>query len=154
MPNLYPEGYEDVVITMQDLKANQPVGYKNGIAFDYEAGDFKRDGMNKILDSTGIQSWKDWCINCLQTERYKHLAYSADFGIELDAVFSASNREEAENILTRQISEALMADPYERTAFVSEIKYNWTAPDTVYVDVTVHGISDVTIDITAYLTRY
>lgn len=154
MPNLFPIGYEDEIITEEDLQGEKVVGYRNGIAFDYEVGDFKRDGMNKILDSTGIQSWMDWCINCLQTERYKHLAYSTDFGIEIDAALKANSREEAENILTRQITEALMADPYGRTAYVSDITYNWTAPDTVEVGVTVHGMYDVTIDITAYLTRY
>lgn len=154
MPNLFPEGYESEIITDEDLISENPVGYRNGIAFDYEAGDFQRDGMNKILSSTGIQSWKDWCINCLHTERYKHLAYSTDFGIELDAVLKASGREEAENILTRQISEALMADPYGRTAYVSEITYDWTAPDTVAVSLTVHGVDDVTIDLVAYLTQH
>lgn len=153
MANLFPENYENEIITEEDLTADVPVGYRNGIAFDYESGDFKRDGMNKMLDSDGIESWKAWCINCLQTERYKHLAYSTDFGIELDAAMNASSQEEAENILTRQISEALMADPYERTAYVSEITYDWTAPDSVIAAVTIHGVDDVTIDITAYLTR-
>ena len=151
--NLLPEGYEEEVITEQDLKRNKPAGYLNGVTFDYELGDFPRDGMNKLLDSNGIESWEAWCINCLQTERYKHLAYSTDYGIELDAALKASNREEAESILTRQITEALMADPYERTAFISDITYDWTAPDSVTVQATVHGTDDVTIDITAYLTR-
>ena len=154
MPNLFPEGYENEIITEEDLKSEKGIGYRNGIAFDYVTGDFQRDGMNKILSSTGIQSWKDWCINCLMTERYKHLAYSTDFGIELESAFNANSREEAENILTRQISEALMADPYKRTSYVSEIKYEWTSPDTVSVDLTIHGIDDVTIDLVAYLTRY
>lgn len=153
MPNLFPIGYEDEVITANDIAAEQRVGYRNGIAFDYEVGDYPRDGMNKLLDSTGIQSWKDWCINCLHTERYMHLAYSTDFGIELEAAFRATSREEAESILTRQITEALEADPYERTDYVSDITYNWTAPDAVEVTVTVQGRDDVTIDITAYLTR-
>lgn len=151
--NLFPEGYELEYITEEDLIADKPVGYRNGIAFDYEKGDFPRDGMNKMLDSTGIDSWKSWCINCLHTERYNHLAYSTDFGIETEAAMRASSRDEAESILTRQITEALMADPYKRTAYVSNVKYDWTAPDTVVVAVTIHGIDDVTIDITAYITR-
>lgn len=155
MSNLFPEGYEREYITEEDLIAiEKPIGYRNGIAFDYERGDFPRDGMNKMLDSTGIESWKSWCINCLQTERYKHLAYSTDFGIELEAAMRAESRDEAESILNRQITEALLADPYKRTDYVSEISYDWTDPDTVIADVTIHGIDDVTIDITAYLTRY
>lgn len=151
--NLFPEGYEEEIITEEDLASESPVGYRNGIVFDYEIGDFLRDGMNKMLDSTGIESWKSWCINCLQTERYKHLAYSTDFGIEIDAALKASSREEAESILTRQITEALMADPYGRTKYLSDLTFDWTAPDTLAVAVTIHGIDDVTIDITAYITR-
>lgn len=153
MENLFPEGYEEEVIDTEDLAAEKPTGYRNGIAFDDQLGDFKRDGMNKILSSDGIESWKSWCINCLQTERGKHLAYSSDFGIEIDAALRASSREEAESLLTRQIVEAIMADPYERAADIEEISFDWTAPDTVAVDVTIHGVDDVTIDITAYITK-
>lgn len=151
--NLYPVGYDQEVITEADLQSGKAIGYRNGVAFDYERGDFPRDGMNKMLDSTGIESWKSWCINCLHTERYKHLAYSTDFGIETDAAFRATSRGEAESILTRQINEALMADPYKRTKYIEEIKYDWTAPDTLTVAARIHGIDDATIDITAYITK-
>lgn len=151
--NLFPLGYDEEIIREDELTSETPIGYRNGIAFDYETGDFMRDGMNKLLDSDGVESWISWCINCLQTERYKHLAYSTDFGIELDAAMASSSREEAESILTRQITEAILADPYERAAFISDIEYDWTAMDAVSVKVTIHGIDDVTIDLTAYLTR-
>ena len=151
--NLFPEGYEEETITVDDLASKQPTGYKNGIAFDSILGDFVRDGMHKLLDSNGIESWKSWCINCLQTERYKHLAYSSDFGIETDKAMKASSREEAESILTRQITEAIMADPYKRTKFVEEITFDWTAPDSVVTTVLIHGVDDTTIDITAYITQ-
>lgn len=153
MPNLFPTGYESEVIETADLRQHKPIGYLNGVSFDHETGDFRRDGKNRMLDSDGVESWKSWCFNCLNTERYKHLAYSSDFGIELDLVFKAANREEAESILTRQITEAILADPYERAAYISAIDFEWTAPDAVLVHTTIQGITDVTIDITAYLTR-
>ena len=151
--NLFPEGYEDEIVTVEDRVSDKPVGYRNGIAFDYTTGDFMRDGKNKMLDSTGIKSWESWCINCLHTERYKHLAYSTDFGIDIAAAMAAGSREEAESILTREITEALLADPYERTAYVEEIEFDWTAPDAAAVHVRIHGVDDVTIDITAYITK-
>lgn len=151
--NLFPEGYENEIIVEADLESGKPTGYRNGITFDSQIGDFLRDGMNKMLDSDGIESWKSWCINCIQTERYKHLAYSTDFGIDTQAAMNAKSREEAESILTREITEALMADPYERTAYIEEITFNWTAPDALAVAVIIHGIDDVTIDITAYITK-
>lgn len=153
MPNLLPEGYEDEVILSEDLVQDRPIGYRNGSAFDYETGDYRRDGKNKILDSDGIESWRAWVINCMQTERYKHLAYSTDFGIEWDKVFAAENREEAESILTREITEAVLADEYQRTEYVESLDFEWTAPDAVSVHAVLHGIEDTTIDITAYITR-
>lgn len=151
--NLFPEGYEEEIVTAEDLTSERPTGYRNGIAFDSLLGDFLRDGMHKMLDSDGIESWKSWCINCLQTERYKHLAYSTDFGIEIDKAMKASSREEAESILARQITEAILADPYKRTKYIEEITFDWTAPDAVSVGVTIHGVDDATIDITAYITQ-
>lgn len=153
MANLFPAGYEDEVITEEDLTSDTPIGYRNGMAFDYETGDFKRDGKNKILDSDGIESWKSWCIICIQTERYAHLACPTDFGVEKEAAMRAKTKEEAESILTREITEAILADPYERTKYVEDIAFDWTDPDTVKVSAIIHGIDDVTIDITAYLSK-
>lgn len=153
MANLFPVETEADIIREDELTASAPVGYRNGIAFDYQLGDFPRDGKNKMLDSDGIESWKSWCINCLRTERYKHLGYSTDFGIDLDAAFASSSHAEAESILTREINEAILADPYGRAEYIEELTFDWTAPDTVCVALTIHGIDDVTIDITAYITK-
>ena len=151
MPNLLPIGYEDEIVTAEELGKKSPIGYRSGVAFDYVNGDFQRDGMYKMLSCNGIESWKSWIINCIQTERYKHLAYSSNFGIELDQVFRAKSRDEAESILTREISEAIMADPYKRTEYIEDIEFDWITPDTVVVSVTVQGIEDVTVDIRAII---
>lgn len=153
MANLFPSGYEEEVITEEDITSGGPIGYRNGIAFDYETSDFKRDGKNKILDSDGIESWKSWCIICIQTERYAHLACPTDFGIETAAAMRAQSREEAESILTREITEAILADPYERTKYVEDINFDWTTPDSVKVSAVIHGIDDVSIDLEAYISK-
>lgn len=149
--NLFPSGYETETIDAQAVLNDGPIGYRPGVAFSLKTGDFVRDGKNKLTDSTGIESWKSWCTNCLQTERYAHLAYSSDFGIEYEKAFAAESREEAESILTRQITEALAADPYGRTAYVEDIKFDWIAPNAVQVSATVVGIDDVSVDLTAYM---
>lgn len=153
MANLFPSGYDEEVITDEDRTSGTPIGYRNGVAFDFGTCDFKRDGKNRLLDSDGIESWKSWCIICIQTERYAHLACPSDFGIETAAAMRASSREEAQSILSREITEALLADPYGRTAYVEDISFDWTAPDAVTINATIHGIEDVSIDITAYLTK-
>lgn len=153
MANLFPTGYENEVITEEDLHSNTPIGYRNGIAFDFETGDFKLDGKNNIIDSDGIESWKSWCIICIQTERYAHLACPSDFGIDSRAAMRATSRDEAESILTREITEAILADPYERTKYVEDITFDWTAPDAVQVGAIIHGIDDVSIDLIAYISK-
>lgn len=153
MPNLFPEGYETEKIVPDEIRPTSSIGYRNGIAFDDELGDFLRDGKNMLLDSNGLESWKSWCINCLQTERYKHLAYSTDFGIELESALKSTSRDEAESILTRQITEAILADPYKRAEYVDFVEFDWTAPDAVEAHVVIKGKEDVTIDITAYITK-
>lgn len=150
--NLFPTGYETETMDIEDTSTG-PVGYRNGIAFDYKVGDFIRDGQNRVVDSDGIDSWKSWCINCIQTQRYMHLAYNTDFGIDLESVFRATSRAEAENILTREITEAILADPYGRTEYIESLSYSWTAPDAIAVNAVLHGITDVTIDLTAYITK-
>ena len=153
MPNLFPVDYETEQPVGSYEKDNEPVGYKPGIDFNYNTGDFARDGKMKVKESSGIDSWKSWIVNCLSTQRYKHLAYSTDFGIELDAIFNAGSQSAAESVLTRQITEALMADPYGRTEFVQFNLIDWRVPGAVFVDMTVMGINDVTIDIQTYITR-
>lgn len=153
MPNLLPIGYETETVSEELLNADKPIGYRNGPAFDYELGDYKRDGKNRILDCDGVESWKAWVINCISTQRYSRLAYDSDFGIEYDLVFAADSHEEAESILVRQITEAVLADEYQRCEYVENIEVNWTAPDALSVYVILHGIDDVSIDLTAYITK-
>lgn len=149
--NLFPEDYEDETIDEEEAEDEEPIGYRPGVAFEWQTGDFIRDGRNRLTEATGVDSWKQWCQNCLQTARYKHLAYTDEYGIDIDEIFSAESQEEAESIMTREINEALEADPYGRMEYVDSIDYDWTGQDSVHVTVTVVGIADVTIDVEAFI---
>lgn len=152
MPNLFPEGYDEEEVTLDELQVEQPVGYKEGVYFDEELGDFYRDGRYRLGYATGIKSWEQWCINCLSTERGKYPIYGGVFGIATAEAFQTNDRKKAESILTREICESLQADPYGRTKYVSDVTFDWTsAPDALVVNSTVVGIDDVTIDITTVL---
>ncbi len=152
MPNLFPQGYEEQLAAVSDIERDEPVGYKPSAAFSFETGDFVRNGANQVESASGVEAWEAWCRICLQTQRYTHAAYTTDFGIEYDRVFKSASRSEAESILTRQITEALMADPYGRTLYVSAVTYTWTAADALIAEVQVVGINDVTIDISIPLS--
>lgn len=145
--NLFPE---DDIESSEDDADEEVVGYKESLYFDETEGDILRDGQFRIKTSTGIESWKQWCINCLLTERDQYPAYGSKFGIATFDAFASGDRNEIESTLTREISESLMNDPYGRTEYVDGIEFNWgePAPDSLSVSMTVHGIDDVTIDIT------
>lgn len=154
MAELFPEGYADEVISEDEIAGEDSAGFMPSIFFSSEDGDFPRDGKNQTVVATGIEAWQQWCEKCIKTGRYKYLAYDTDYGIDTDEAFSAETKEEAESILTREITEAVLADPYQRAAYVESIEYDWTvAPDAVRVDVQIVGIDDVTIDVTAEIFR-
>ena len=148
MPNLFPINYKNQTITAEAVEAaDRTIGYKKSLGYDFENCEVMRDGQNKVPDATGIEAWKQWCFNCLSTERYSCAAYSTDFGIQTERARAAETRDEAEAILTFEITEALMADPYKRTASIQDIIFDWTAPDSVEVTVTIVGTDDALIDV-------
>ena len=150
---LFPE--EDIEIVAEELddEEESPVGYIESIFFDEELGDFPRDGQHKLKKATGIEAWEQWCSNCLMTEKDAHPAYGSAFGISTYEAFKADSTEEAESILTLEITEALMNDPYGRTEFVENIEFEWITTSECIVTVTIQGIEDVTIDITAAINQ-
>lgn len=151
--NLFPE--ETVEITAEDLldAADEPVGYLESVYFDEELGDFVRDGQYRLKSATGIEAWEQWCHNCLLTERGKYPAYGDVFGIATEEAFRSDDRAEIESILTLEITEGLMNDPYERTEYVENIEYDWVQSNIVEIKVTVRGIYDVTRDITVMIDQ-
>lgn len=151
MPELFPTGYESEVVTLEDIEDESTIGYKEGVYFCPEIEDFVRDGQYRVKSATGLESWEGWCRNCLMTERGVYPCYSDTFGIATIEAFQAETREKAESILTREICESLMNDPYGRTKYVSDVEFTWTDADSLSIDVTVVGIDDVTIDITTVI---
>lgn len=151
MPELFPKGYEEEVVTQEEITDPTETGYREGVYFDSEAGDFVRDGQYRVKSATGIESWEQWCKNCLQTERGVYPCYGDTFGIATAEAFQADTKEKAESILTRDICESLANDPYGRTKYVSDVIFTWQDSDALSVEVTVVGIDDTTIDITSVI---
>lgn len=151
MPNLFPEGYEEEVVTVDDLVEDEPVGYRGSVYFDEDLQDLTRDGQHQVGSANGLEAWMQWCINCIQTERDAYPCYSEFFGIKTVEAFATDDREKAESILTREICEGLQNDPYERTEYVSDITFDWSEPDAVSVFAIVHGKDDVTLDLTVVI---
>lgn len=132
---------------IEDDDQEDAAEYRYSVFFDFDKGDFivRHDG--KLKEATGIEAWEQWCQKIIQTQRYAHAAYSTDIGIDFGKAIQAESREEAENILNREITEALMADPSGRTQYVGNIEFDWQA-DGCDVTVPIQGI-DGDIEIVA-----
>ena len=58
--------------------------YRPSVAFDFEKGDFVRDGSNKMVRADGREAYMQWCWKVVQTEREAFLAYSDEIGTEFE----------------------------------------------------------------------
>lgn len=138
--NLFPE---DIDIVDEDLLLDEDdsllTGYKKGLYFDIEQGDLLLNGAGQILIGDEIQVWSTWCKKIISTPRYSCDLYSTDIGIDVEKVFAAADREEAESILESEITEALIVDPYGRAMYVQSVVFEWLSDDSIAVEVTVVG---------------
>lgn len=146
MPDLFPDiEFPDVETA---LAREQKQGYYPAPKFDIETGDFVRDSSNKIMTATGVEAWVLWCYKVLQTTRFTCLAYGSDIGVEIETLIGFSDRQATETALTREITEALLADPLGRTDYIENIAYEWAGTD-VTATVTVVGINGDTAEVSA-----
>lgn len=146
MPELFPRGYQSEAIPAEEAQPGlTESGYAPGLFFE---GDLRRDGKFRLVESTGVECWEQWCRKCLLTPRYGSPCYSAGYGIDWEEVLSADSREVAKSILTREISEALLADPRGRTRYVRSVDVDWLPEGGVDVHVSAVGIENATADFT------
>ena len=110
--------------------------YKPSVYFDFELGDFRRDGANKLVVAEGKEAYKQWCIKTVLTERLERMAYSSDIGIELHDALKQADRQAVESALERTITEALMVNP--RTEYVRGFEFTWSS-DSLYCEFIVKG---------------
>lgn len=85
--------------------------YRESVFFDFETGDFRRDGANRMTVASGRDAWIQWCEKVLRTERLTCLAYSEDIGTEFEEMQDLADRESVQSDIERTITEALMVHP-------------------------------------------
>lgn len=123
--------------------------YKKSHYFDFENGDFAKDGGNRVCEADGYTAWAQWCMKVVQVERYACLAYSSDIGIEADEVRRQPTRKAAESVLARTITEALLVNPM--TEAVRGFKYTWVG-DNLKTTFTVYPKEGAPITISTQIT--
>ena len=82
------------------------------IGFSYfEAGDFKRDGANRMVEATGKEAYMQWCMKVTATERDAFLSYSTRIGTEMEYAAAQPDHPSVEASVERTVTEALMVNP-------------------------------------------
>jgi len=113
--------------------------YRPAPLWDIESGDFVFNGSRQALYGTGYDAWVLWCIKTIHTQRWAHLGYSGNSGVETEQAFDEPDRQAQESAFERTISEALLADPMGRTRQVRDFDFKWYADSlTVSCDVVGH----------------
>jgi hypothetical protein len=83
------------------------------------------DGARKLQYGNGFEGWVLWCVKTVLTQRWAHLGYSANSGIEAEQGFAETSRRAAESVFERTVTEALLADPMGRTTQVRNFRFTW-----------------------------
>lgn len=110
--------------------------YKPSVYFDFETGDFLRDGASRMVPSAGREAYMQWCLKTVQTERESCLAYGDDIGTEFEDMKSLPDQESRESEIERTITEALLVHP--ATEYVRNFIFTHIG-DEIYVAFDVKG---------------
>jgi len=111
--------------------------YRRSVRWDPEAGDFVRDGANRMVECDGREAFAIWCFKTTQTERYRCLAYPASIGVEMERALDNDDEETVESMVQRTITEALMVNP--RTEDVFGFEFVWDG-DNMHCKFKVKGV--------------
>ena len=143
MPELFPAfDLPDVQDTKEKTERYYPSAY-----FDFQTGDFRRDGANKVVTADGRDAFIQWCLKVTSTERETCLAYSSDIGVELEQV--QDNTAQAESDIEKTITDALKVNP--ATEYVKDFAFSHEGDD-IYCTFTVKGypwVEDFTLTVRA-----
>ena len=149
MNNLFPTFAVPKVVENKIPKENRT---KKSVYFDFEKGDFSLESNGEIKTATPYDAWVQWCLKTVLTQRWAFLAYSTQAGVEIEEAFAQQDRKAQESYMEKTITEALSADPYQRTKRVYDFTFVWKT-DGVEVTFWVNGLWYQEKELTAFLVR-
>ncbi len=134
MPNLYPT--VNLPSLMKPQVADSEKKYRSAPLFDFEKGDFVKDGANRIVFADGKEAFAAWCLKVCVTERGTKLAYSDKIGTEIMSAIKEPDAESVKSSIERTITEALMVNP--ATEYVKNFSFSIDG-DHLFVSFVVKG---------------
>lgn len=108
-------------------------------AFDFEAGDLVVSPAGRVVEVSGFEAWRQWCLFTVMTRRGRHAIYSSEHGADLDAALVALDRELAEQRAITEITDALREHSYTRSATVSVLDRSGDRLELFYSATSING---------------
>jgi hypothetical protein len=128
MPNLFPAMATEASPV---IRREGQVQFGKSWKFDFETGEFVLTPTGKVIETTDNEAWLEWCKKAIHTGRYRHLAYSRNYGQEFEDLIGKNlTREAKESEIQRMATECLMTDP--RTARVDNFTFQWNQDTVVF----------------------
>lgn len=149
MADLYP--VFDVPTILEETETSENL-FKESAYFDFETGDFRMSGSGKVQRADGYESWKQWCIKTIMTQRAAFLAYTENLGIDGEQALAELTEAKQQLAFETTITAALLADPYGRTMEVRNFQWTRPGPDSLAMTCEVVGQDDRTAKVGAAWT--
>lgn len=134
MPSLYP------TINLPKLVAptSRATVRTNRVApfFNFKFGEFEFIPNGKPRMATPKETFEQWCIKVVYTERGSRLAYSDKIGTEFAALAGVDDNERVKSSIIRTITESLMVHP--QCAWVKNFSFR-SVGDNLWVTFDVQG---------------
>lgn len=96
--------------TVDEADTNEEAVYKPTPLFDYERGDFVRNGANRIIMVDGREAYRMWVLKTLKTQLGACAAYPG-LGLDYEGASAETERSAVEATFERAITEALLRHP-------------------------------------------
>lgn len=114
-------------------------------AWDFETGDFiYQNGKNTIV--YGIDALKIWMFKALKTERYKYLAYTWDYGSELNSLIGQKYSRDFTLVeAERLLQECLLINPYIVDLYNIDVNFDNKTLHIAFTANTVYGEVDMNV---------
>lgn len=115
-------------------------------AWDFDTDSFRYDENGKHIIVEGDEAIKVWVYKALSTERFRYLAYSWQYGIELRPfIGKVMGVQQRYSEIKRVIVECLMVNPYIKSIDSVEIEHEKDEVTITIALTTIYG--EVTVDV-------
>ncbi|MBQ3336284.1 MAG: DUF2634 domain-containing protein [Selenomonadaceae bacterium] len=104
--------------------------------FNFKFGEFEFIPNGKPRMATPKETFEQWCIKAVYTERGSRLAYSDKIGTEFAALAGVNDNERVKSSIIRTITESLMVHP--QCAWVKNFSFR-SVGDNLWVTFDVQG---------------